>query len=149
MGYTINYIKQHFTTFKEPPLCQFMVFDGKLWPDNLVGFGKKTISNLVTYYQVHNYIYLQKEKAINEWPLFRRSVKLKVTHRKNLFEIYTDSMGEGTENMKNILAILKIMLFTSASTAAVERRLQNCTLRKPLFALNLASRKTLSNCDKV
>ena len=57
-------------------------------------------------------------------------------------------MGEGTENMKNILAILK-MLFTSANTAAVERGLQNCTLRKSLFALNLASRKTLSNCDKV
>ena len=35
----INYIKQRFATCKEPLIFKFIVFDGKLWPDNLVGFG--------------------------------------------------------------------------------------------------------------
>ena len=122
MGDIKNYIKQRFATFKEPPLCDFTVFDAKLWPDNLVGFGQKEISNLLTYYQKHNYISAEeKEKAINEWPQFRRSVKLQVKQRKNLFEIYTDLLREGREDMKNILVILNIMLVISASTAAAER----------------------------
>ena len=53
------------------------MFDAKLWPENLVGFGQKEVSSLVTYYQEHNYISEgEKEKAINEWLLFRISVKL-------------------------------------------------------------------------
>ena len=51
-----NYIKQRFATFTEPPLCDFTVSDAKLWPDNLVGFGQKEISNLVIYCQKHDYI---------------------------------------------------------------------------------------------
>ena len=51
MGDIKNYIKQRFATFKEPSLCDFTVFDAKLWPDNLAGFGQKEISNLVTYHQ--------------------------------------------------------------------------------------------------
>ena len=39
MGDLINYIKQQFATCKEPVLCEFIVFDGKLQPDSLVGFG--------------------------------------------------------------------------------------------------------------
>ena len=67
MGDMKNYIKQQFATLKDPPLCDFTVFDAKLWPDNLVGFGQKEISNLVTYYQKHNYIFVEeKEKAINK-----------------------------------------------------------------------------------
>ena len=42
-----NYIKQRFATFKESPLCDFTVFDAKLRPDSLIGFGQKEISNLV------------------------------------------------------------------------------------------------------
>ena len=77
MGDMKNYIKQQFATLKDPPPCDFTVFDAKLWPDNLVGFGQKEISNLVTYYQKHNYIFVEeKEKAINKWPLLRRYVKL-------------------------------------------------------------------------
>ena len=62
MGDMINYIKQRFATFKEPPLCYFTVFDVKLWPDNLIGFEQKEISKLVTYYQEHNYISEKKRK---------------------------------------------------------------------------------------
>ena len=62
MGDMINYIKQRFATFKEPPLCYFIVFDVKLWPDNLIGFEQKEISKLVTYYQEHNYISEKKRK---------------------------------------------------------------------------------------
>ena len=79
------------------------MFDEKLWPDDLVGFGKKEINNLVTYYQEHNYICEEEKKAINEWPLFRRSVKLHVTQRINLFEIYTDLLREGREDIKTLL----------------------------------------------
>ena len=41
MGDTINYLKQRFATFKEPPLCDFTMFDAKLWSENLVGFGQR------------------------------------------------------------------------------------------------------------
>ena len=51
MGNMKNYIKQRVATFKESLLCDFTVFDPKLWPDNLVGFGQMEISNLVTYCQ--------------------------------------------------------------------------------------------------
>ena len=67
MGDIKNYIKQRSVTFKEPFLYDFTMFDAKLWPDNLIGFGQKEIVNLVTYYQKHNYISEEeKEKAINE-----------------------------------------------------------------------------------
>ena len=52
MGDMTNYIKQRFATFKEPPLCYFTVFDVNLRPDNLIGFGQKEISKLVTYYYI-------------------------------------------------------------------------------------------------
>ena len=51
MGDMKNHIKQRVATFKEPLLCDFTVFDAKLWPDNLVGFGQKEIRNLVIYCQ--------------------------------------------------------------------------------------------------
>ena len=129
---TINYIKQRFASWKEPRLCEFIVFDGKLWSDSLVGFGQKTISNLVTYYREHNY-FSEKEKkktAISEWPLFVRSVKLQVTQRNNLFEIYIDLLRKVRENMKNILAILNIMLFISGSTTAVVLDFSKLNIRK-------------------
>ena len=72
-----------------------MVFDAKLWPENLVGFGQRAINNLVIYYQEHNYISeVEKEKLVYESPLFIRSVKLQVAQRNNLFEIYTDLLRE-------------------------------------------------------
>ena len=77
MGDIKNYIRQRFATFKEPPLCDFTVFDAKLRPVNLVDFRQNEISNLVTYYQKHNYISEEeREKAINKCLLFRRYVKL-------------------------------------------------------------------------
>ena len=72
-----------------------MVFDAKLWPENLVGFGQRAINNLVIYYQEHKYISeVEQEKLVYEWPLFIRSVKLQVAQRNNLFEIYTDLLRE-------------------------------------------------------
>ena len=62
MGDTKNCIKQQFATFKEPTLYDFTVFDAKLQPDNLVGFGQKEISNLVNYYQKHITILKRKKK---------------------------------------------------------------------------------------
>ena len=121
------------------------MFDANLWPDNLVGFGQKEISNIVTYYQKHNCISEEeKEKAINGWPLCRKSVKLQVKQRKNLFEIYTDLLREGREDMKNILVILNIMLVISASTAATERGFSKVNIEKTTLRTRL-NRKTLSN----
>ena len=114
-----------------------------------VGFGQKEISNLVTYYQKHNYISEEeKQKAINEWPLFRRSVKLQVKQRKNLFEIYTDLLREGREGMKNILVILNIMLVISASTAAAERGVSKLNIEKTSLRTRLNS-KILRNIMRI
>ena len=87
----------------------------------MVGFGQKEISDLATKNKKHYYISEdEKEKVINEWPLFRRSVKLQATQRTNLFKIYTYLLQECREDMKNIL-ILNIILVISASTAAAKR----------------------------
>ena len=63
MGDIKNYIKQRFATFKEPPLCDFTVFDAKLRPDSLIGFGQKEISNLVlTIKSVVTFLKRKKKK---------------------------------------------------------------------------------------
>ena len=116
-----------------------------MWPDNLVGFRQKEISNLATYYQEHGYTSEEeKEKAINEWPPFRRSIKLQVTQRTNLFESYTDLLRESKEDMKNIIVILNLMLVISASTAAAERGFSKLSIEKISLHTRL-NNKTLSN----
>ena len=50
--------------------------------------------------------------------------------RNNLFEIYIDLLREGIEYMKNIFAILNILLFISASTAALERSFSKLNIKK-------------------
>ena len=106
----------------------------------LVGFGQKAKSNLVTYYQEYNYISEEeKEIAINEWP-FTRFVKLEVKQRKNFFETYIDSSREGRENMKNILAILNIILLISASTTAAERGFLDLNIDKTSVRTRLNKR---------
>ena len=115
----------------------------------MVSFGQKEISNLVTYYQKNNYVSEEeKEKAISEWPLLKRSVKLQVKQRKNLFEIYTDLLREGREDMKNILAILNIMLVVSASTAAAECGFLKLNIEKTSLRTRHNS-KTLSNIMRI
>ena len=147
MGDIKNYIKQRFATFKEPPLCDFTMFDANLWPDNLVGFGQKEMSNLVN--QKHNYISEEeKEKAINKRSLLRRSVKLQVKQRKNLFEIYTDFLREGREDTKNILVILNIMLVISANTASADRGFSKLNIDKTSLCTRFNS-NTLNNIMRV
>ena len=50
--------------------------------------------------------------------------------RNNLFEIYIDFLREGIEYMKNIFAILNILLFISASVAALERSFSKLNIKK-------------------
>ena len=50
--------------------------------------------------------------------------------RNNLFEIYIDFLREGIEYMKNIFAILNILLFISASTASLERSFSKLNIKK-------------------
>ena len=50
--------------------------------------------------------------------------------RNNLFEIYIDLLREGIEYMKNIFAILNILLFISASTASLERSFSKLNIKK-------------------
>ena len=47
-----------------------------------------------------------------------------------MFEIYIDLLREVRENMKNILAILNIVLFISASTTAVVLGFLKLNIRK-------------------
>ena len=72
--------------------------------------------------------------------LFTRSAKLQVTQRKSLFEIYTDLLREGREDMKNILVILNLMLVISASAAAPERGFLKLNNEKTFFALDLTAK---------
>ena len=69
--------------------------------------------------------------------------------KNNLFKIYTDLLREGRENIKNILPILNIMLFISASTAPVEHGFLKLSIKKTSLHTRLKKNKTLSNCDKV
>ena len=111
----------------------------------MVGFRQKEISNLATYYQEHSYTSEEeKEKAINECSPFRRSIKLQMTQRTNLFEIYTDLLRESKEDMKNINVILNLMLVISTSAAAAERGFSKLNIKKTSLHTRLNS-KTLSN----
>ena len=71
-----------------------------------------------------------------------------------MFEIYTDLLGQGREDMKNIHLILNLMLVNSASTAVAERGFRKLNIEKTSLRTRLNS-KTLSNimrrkypCDK-
>ena len=68
--------------------------------------------------------------------------------RKNLFEIYTDLLREGREDMKNILVILNIMLVISASSCAAERGFSKLNIEKTSICTRLNS-KTLSNIMRI
>ena len=65
-----------------------------------------------------------------------------------MFEIYTDLLREGREDMKNIHLILNLMLVNSASTAAAERGFPKLNIEKTSLRTRLNS-KTLSNIIRI
>lgn len=65
------------------------MFDANFWPINLVGFGQREISNLVTYCQEHNYISQEEKEKSNQ----RMAVMQKIS------EITGDIKKEFVQNL--------------------------------------------------
>ena len=45
---------------KKRATAEFTFFDLKMWPENILGFGRKEITTLISYY--HKYKYISKDE---------------------------------------------------------------------------------------
>ena len=120
-------IKLLIENYHSKSLCDFTVFDAKMWPKDataLLGFGREQISRLSEYYHSHGHINSEEANGIlDEFPIFCKmvSVTLNTARETPLHEFYGDMIKENQDDIKNVLLLVKIMMSIYASTASNER----------------------------
>ena len=113
----VTYLGSRFGNLQKEPYSFFGIFDPREMPENLAAYGHHEVRKLVQYFG--HLTEKEKESILDQWPMLR--TRLSRQRANNPVGVFANLLASRSDDVKECLVLLDLMMTLSPSTATCER----------------------------